>query len=76
MSQQKQQPWEPPKAPERAPPQCAHPSSAPCSAPRCAPCSPAPQSSQAPGPARARRAPREPRCLRGGSFFHIREEEC
>nr|KAF6290862.1 late cornified envelope 6A [Myotis myotis] len=80
MSQQKQQSWESFRAPKYSLPQEPHPSLAPSSDPCCTPCSggcgSGSQSSGTQNPAGARRASRTPRCLRGGTVYHIKEEEC
>ncbi|XP_008578481.1 PREDICTED: late cornified envelope protein 6A [Galeopterus variegatus] len=80
MSQQKQQSWEPPNAPKSSPPQCPNPCLAPCSAPCGTPCSggchSSSQRSRAQNPTCSRRARRKPRCLRGGTTYHCKEEEC
>ncbi|XP_036128080.1 late cornified envelope protein 6A [Molossus molossus] len=82
MSQQKPKSCEPSQAPKCCPPQDPHSSLAPCSDPGCAPwsggCGSASQSSQTQSPARAhaRKASRKPRCLSGGTVYHIKEEEC
>ncbi|XP_004693675.1 PREDICTED: late cornified envelope protein 6A [Condylura cristata] len=78
MSQQKRS-WEPARGPVCSHPQGSAPSLAPCSAP-CAPCSGGCgsgsqklQNQNRPG---TRRAHRKPRCLSGGTTYHIKEEEC
>ncbi|XP_057604151.1 late cornified envelope protein 6A [Hippopotamus amphibius kiboko] len=82
MSQQKQQSQETPSVlrcpPCRGPP----PSLVSCSAP-CPPCaggcdsgSQRPRDQSLASSWRARRAPRKPRCLSGGTTYHIKEEEC
>lgn len=80
MSQQKQPSWESLQAPKCSLPQEPQPSPAPSSDPRCAPCAggcgSGSQSSGTQSPAGARRASRTPRCLRGGTVYHIKEEEC
>ncbi|KAF6293077.1 late cornified envelope 6A [Rhinolophus ferrumequinum] len=80
MSQRKQQSWEPPRAPKCSPLQCPHPCLAPCPAPSCSPGSggggSGSQSSEAQKPAHSRRTHQELRCLRGGTVYHIKEEEC
>ncbi|XP_032159216.1 late cornified envelope protein 6A [Mustela erminea] len=81
MSRQKQESWEPPSAPKCSPRQCSNTSLAPCSAPCCDLCSGGYNSgSQKPGeqsPGGSQRAHRKkPRCLSGGTVYHIKEEEC
>nr|KAF6304760.1 late cornified envelope 6A [Pipistrellus kuhlii] len=80
MSQQKPQSWESLQAPKCSLPQEPHPSLAPSSDPCCAPCSggcgSGPQRSRTQTPATTRRASRMPHCLRGGTVYHIKEEEC
>ncbi|XP_006159929.1 late cornified envelope protein 6A [Tupaia chinensis] len=88
MSQQKHQSWEPSNALKCFPAQGSNPCVAPCSAPCVAACS-APcdspcagcchLSSQKPGthsPARRKRTRRKCRCLRGGTTYPCKEEEC
>ncbi|XP_064139241.1 late cornified envelope protein 6A [Loxodonta africana] len=76
MSQQKQRPCELPDAPKCSPPQCPNPGFAPC----CSTCSGGyclhSQRSGAQSPGRPRRTRRKPRCLRGGTIYHCKEEEC
>ncbi|XP_051013606.1 late cornified envelope protein 6A [Acomys russatus] len=81
MSQQKQWPLELPNAPKCSPPQCANPCLTTCST-SCrtsctAGCS---SSSQKPGPQDTPRCRKvhysQPRCLRGGTTYHCKEEEC
>ncbi|XP_008513620.1 late cornified envelope protein 6A [Equus przewalskii] len=80
MSQQKQQSWEPPGAPQCAAPQCPSPSLASCFAPCCAPhsgsCGSGSRRPRDQSPARSERAHQKPRCLSGGTTYHIKEEEC
>ncbi|XP_060057647.1 late cornified envelope protein 6A [Erinaceus europaeus] len=80
MSQQNQQSWETPRAPMCSRPQWPSPCPTPCPA-SCAPCSGGcdsasqrPQDVNWAGTKRMRR--RQPRCLRGGTTYRIKEEEC
>ncbi|KAF5916244.1 hypothetical protein HPG69_010605 [Diceros bicornis minor] len=80
MSQQKQKHWEPPSAPHCSPLQYPNPSLASCSAPCCAPtsggCGSGSQRPRDQSPASPRRTRRKPRCISGGTTYHIKEEEC
>lgn len=76
MSQQKQQSWEPPSAPKYSPSQCPNISLAACDL-----CSGGRDSgSLKPGgksPGHSQRAHcKKPRCLGGGTVYHIKEKEC
>ncbi|XP_008072310.1 late cornified envelope protein 6A [Carlito syrichta] len=81
MSQQKQQSWEPPNAPQCSPPQCPSPCLDPCSAPCGTSCSrdchSSSQKPRAQNPTCHRRTRRrKPRCLRGSTTYPCKEVEC
>uniref|UniRef100_A0A8W4F977 Late cornified envelope 6A n=1 Tax=Sus scrofa TaxID=9823 RepID=A0A8W4F977_PIG len=75
MSQQKQRSQEPQKAFKCPPPQGRPPSLVSCSAPGPPCCGGCGFGSQRPRD-KPRRACRKPQYLRGGTVYHIKEEEC
>ncbi|KAF6074855.1 late cornified envelope 6A [Phyllostomus discolor] len=80
MSQQKQQPLESSQASKCPRLQDPHPSLTSCSAPCCTPhsggCGSGSQSSRTQSQSSTRRASQQPRCLRGGTVYNIKEKEC
>ncbi|XP_052587399.1 late cornified envelope protein 6A [Peromyscus californicus insignis] len=82
MSQQKQQPQELPNAPKCSPAQCPDPCLTTCSTSCGISCSARSCSSHSQRPELQNTAGRRrthlvrPRCLRGGTTYHCKEEEC